>query len=186
MGHRLSKLTTRTGDAGETGIAGQRRLSKCHPRINAIGDIDELNCCFGVLRTHELPGEIDAILGRIQQELFNLGGELAMPEARLLSTEHVVQLEQETDRYNAQLPPLKEFVLPGGTPAAAAAHMARAVCRRAERSVWASHAEEPLEETLPRYLNRLSDLLFVFCRLLARQGEQPETLWDKPQSPSSE
>lgn len=183
MGNRLSKLTTRTGDAGETGIAGNRRLSKFHPRINAIGDVDELNCCIGVLRTHALPPEMDNELGRIQQELFNLGGELAMPEASLLDTAHVETLEQATESFNTQLPPLKEFVLPGGTPAAAAAHMARAVCRRAERGVWATHAEEAVRDTLPRYLNRLSDLLFVFCRLLARQDSGNETLWDKPQAP---
>ncbi len=184
MGHRLSKLTTRTGDTGETGIAGNRRLPKSHPRIAAIGDVDELNCCIGVLRTLALPPPIDAVLGRVQQELFNLGGELAMPEAALIAEEQVLALEAETDQFNAELPPLKEFVLPGGNPAAAAAHMSRAVCRRAERSVWAAHAEETLRGELPRYLNRLSDLLFVFCRLLTRSGGSDEVLWNKPSRPS--
>ncbi len=184
MGNRLSKLTTRTGDAGETGIAGNRRLSKFHPRIQAIGDVDELNCCVGVLRSHALPQALQPILERIQQELFNLGGELAMPEFSLISAEHVDALEAETDQYNAALPPLKDFVLPGGGPAAAAAHMARAVCRRAERSVWAAHAEEPLRQPLAQYLNRLSDLMFVFCRLLAREAAHEEVLWNKLTQPS--
>ncbi len=184
MGHRLSKLTTRTGDAGDTGIAGNRRLPKSHPRIAAIGDVDELNCCVGVLRTQELPAAIDAVLGRVQQELFNLGGELAMPEAALIVEEQVLSLEAETEQFNAELPPLKEFVLPGGNPAAAAAHMARAVCRRAERAVWTAHAEESLRLELPRYLNRLSDLLFVFCRLLTLGGGSREVLWNKPTRPS--
>lgn len=181
MGHRLSKLTTRTGDAGETGIANNRRLSKCHPRINAIGDVDELNCCVGVLRSQAIPTDMDAVLERIQQELFNLGGELAMPDMQLIEDGHISQLEADLEQFNASLPPLKEFVLPGGGAAAAAAHMARAVCRRAERSCWATHADEVIRLSLPQYLNRLSDLLFVFCRLLARdQGD--ETQWNKPTS----
>jgi cob(I)alamin adenosyltransferase len=184
MGNRLSKLTTRTGDKGETGIAGNRRLSKFSPRIHAIGDVDETNCCLGVLRTHELPQDMASVLERVQQELFNLGGELAMPEAILITATHVDELEAETDAFNAVLPPLKEFVLPGGNSAAAAAHMARAVCRRAERSVWATHAEENLRPSLPQYLNRLSDLLFVFCRILARSDNQPETLWKNPSTPA--
>ena len=185
MGNRLSKLTTRTGDTGETGIAGNRRLSKCHPRIQAIGDVDELNCCIGVLRSHALPATLQPILERIQQELFNLGGELAMPDYSLINAQHVDALEAETDQFNAALPPLKDFVLPGGGPAAAAAHMARAVCRRAERSVWAAHAEEALRPPLAQYLNRLSDLMFVFCRVLARETMQDEVLWDKPAPPQS-
>lgn len=179
MGHRLSKLTTRTGDAGETGISGNRRLAKFHPRITTIGDVDELNCCIGVLRSQPLAADMDKVLERIQQELFNLGGELAMPDMQLISAEHTEALEADTDAFNAELPPLKEFVLPGGGPAASAAHMARAVCRRAERSCWACHADEAIRLNLPQYLNRLSDLLFVFCRLLARdQGD--ETQWNKP------
>ena len=180
MGNRLSKLTTKTGDAGETGIAGNRRLPKHHPRIAAIGDVDELNCCVGMLRCQPLPADMDRCLERIQQELFNLGGELAMPEMELLSEAQVAALEAETEQFNAELPPLKEFVLPGGNPATAAAHMARAVCRRAERGVWAAHAQETLRTDLARYLNRLSDLLFVFCRLLARSDAGEEVMWNKP------
>lgn len=179
MGNRLSKLTTRTGDAGETGIANNRRLAKFHPRITAIGDVDELNCCLGVLRSQPLAADMDVVLERLQQELFNLGGELAMPEMQLITDEHVAALEADLEQFNADLPPLKEFVLPGGGAAAAAAHMARAVCRRAERSCWATHADEAIRLSLPQYLNRLSDLLFVFCRLLAR-GHGDETQWNKP------
>lgn len=180
MGNRLSKLATRTGDQGQTGIAGNHRLDKFHPRIQAIGDVDELNCCLGLLRAQPLASDMDQSLERIQQELFNLGGELAMPEMSLISEAMLAALDADLERYNAELPPLKEFVLPGGGAAASAAHLARAVCRRAERSCWACHAEEPLRLTLPQYLNRLSDLLFVFCRLLARASGQAETQWQKP------
>lgn len=181
MGHRLSKLTTKTGDTGQTGIAGDIRLAKQHPRIVAIGEVDELNCTIGWLRAQRLSAELDGLLEMIQQQLFNLGGELAMPQARLIDQAMVEQLEAWTDQYNAHLPPLKEFVLPGGPPAAAAAHLARAVCRRAERALWAAHAEQAIAPALPQYLNRLSDLMFVFCRLLMREAAVAETLWNKPQ-----
>lgn len=177
MGHRLSKLTTRTGDAGETGIAGQQRYAKTHPRIVAIGEVDELNACIGLLRERALPADIDTILAEVQQSLFNLGGELAMPEATLLTAEAVTELETITERFNAALPPLEEFILPGGPGGAATAHLARTVCRRAERSLWAAHAQEALSPFLPQYLNRLSDLLFVFCRVLARAADGEETPW---------
>ncbi len=183
MGNRLSKLTTRTGDRGQTGIVGNRRLPKFHARIEAIGDVDELNCCIGILRSHPLPADIDPVLERIQQELFNLGGELAMPEALLIETAHIAALETDIANFNAPLPALKEFVLPGGSAAAAAAHLARAVCRRAERAVWATHAEESLRAELGQYLNRLSDLLFVFCRILARENDPTETMWKRSVTP---
>lgn len=183
MANRLSNLTTRTGDAGETGIAGNRRLPKTHPRIVAIGDVDELNCNIGWLRAQALPAEMDATLAAIQQTLFNLGGELAMPELELVPAAAVTELEEVLERYNAELPPLKDFVLPGGPPPAAAAHLARAVCRRTERSVWACHEAEALRPALAQYLNRLSDLLFVFCRLLARAAGGDEVLWRRPRKP---
>lgn len=183
MGNRLSKLTTRTGDSGQTGIAGDRRLAKHHPRIAAIGEVDEINCCIGVLCTHELPAPLRDALSRIQQELFNLGGELAMPELSLVTPEQVAQLDSDIEHFNGSLPPLKDFVIPGGTPAAAAAHVARAVCRRGERALWACHEKEALRPSLPQYLNRLSDLLFVFCRLLNRETTPDETLWQRPIKP---
>ena len=177
MGHRLSKIVTRTGDAGETGLAGGARVKKTALRVAAMGDVDELNSQIGVLLTHRLPRPIATSLTRIQHELFNLGGELSMPGTNLVTDEHLAALERDLERFNAKLPPLKEFVLPGGTPAAAAAHLARAMARRAERSAWAVHEHEPLGAALPRYLNRLSDFLFVTARVLARSGRGREVQW---------
>ncbi len=178
MGNRLSKITTRTGDAGETGIAGNRRLPKTHPRIAAIGDVDELNSSVGVLRASPGSGELDPLLARIQNELFNLGGELAMPDLALVTAEQVSELERAIETRNAELPPLRDFVLPGGNPAAAA-HMCRTICRRAERSLWAVHEAETLRAELPQYLNRLSDLMFVLARGLARSSSDTETQWSR-------
>ena len=177
MGHRLSKIVTRTGDKGTTGLATGDRINKSSARIHAIGEVDELNCHLGVLLTHELPDSIRASLSRIQNELFNLGGELAMPPAELIKEVDVARLEVDVEAVNEGLPPLKEFVLPGGNPAAAAAHLARAVARRVERSLWALDAEEPLNEFAPRYANRLSDLLFVIARTLARANGGKEVSW---------
>jgi cob(I)alamin adenosyltransferase len=181
MGHRLSRIVTRTGDAGDTGLTGGERVSKTHPRVMAMGDVDELNSQLGVLLSQKVPKALAATLTRIQHELFNLGGELSMPGSTLVTEEHLRALEADVEALNATLPPLKEFVLPGGTPAAAAAHLARAICRRAERAVWAVHAAEPLNAATPRYLNRLSDFLFVAARVLARakKGAQ-ETQWRAP------
>ncbi|PTU31617.1 cob(I)yrinic acid a,c-diamide adenosyltransferase [Stenotrophobium rhamnosiphilum] len=177
MGHRLSKIVTRTGDKGTTGLATGDRINKSSARINAIGEVDELNCHLGIVLTHELSDDIRAPLARIQNELFNLGGELAMPPAELIKEVDVERLEADVEALNADLPPLKEFVLPGGNPPAAAAHLARAVARRVERSLWALHAEEPLNEFAPRYANRLSDLLFVISRKLARANGGKEVSW---------
>ena len=168
MGNRLSKIVTRTGDAGDTGLTGGARIPKTHARVQAMGDVDELNSQLGVLLAQELPKPLAATLTRIQHELFNLGGELSMPGATLVTADHLAALERDVEALNAKLPPLKDFVLPGGSPAAAAAHLARAMCRRAERGVWAVHAAEPLNAATPRYLNRLSDFLFVAARVLAR------------------
>ncbi|TXI10235.1 MAG: cob(I)yrinic acid a,c-diamide adenosyltransferase [Rhizobium sp.] len=179
MGHRLSKIVTRTGDKGTTGLATGDRINKSSARIDAIGEVDELNCHLGVLLTHELPDSIRASLSRIQNELFNLGGELAMPPAELIKEEDVARLEADVEAVNEGLPPLKEFVLPGGNPPAAAAHMARAVARRVERSLWALNEEEPLNEFAPRYANRLSDLLFVIARTLARANGGKEVSWSR-------
>ncbi|MGH8456196.1 MAG: cob(I)yrinic acid a,c-diamide adenosyltransferase [Stenotrophobium sp.] len=177
MGHRLSKIVTRTGDQGTTGLATGGRVSKGAPRIHAIGEIDELNCHLGVLLTHPLPAPLRATLSRVQNELFNLGGELAMPPAVLMKEEDVLRLEEDVTTLNETLPPLKEFVLPGGNPPAAAAHLARAVSRRVERALWTLHAQEPVNEHSLRYANRLSDFLFVAARTLARQDGGKEVSW---------
>jgi len=170
MGHRLSKIVTRTGDAGETGLATGERIAKTHARVTAMGDIDELNCCLGLLLEVPLPQAVRAALAPCQHELFNLGGELSMPPAALVTETHVLRLDQALADLNATLPPLKEFVLPGGGEAAARAHLARAVARRAERALWALHAAEGANLHGLHYANRLSDLLFVASRVLARQA----------------
>jgi len=201
MGHRLSKIVTRTGDAGDTGLAGGARVPKTHARVQAMGDVDELNSQLGVLLALKLPKPLRATLTRIQHELFNLGGELSMPGTVLVLEEHLLALEQDIDALNRKLPPLKEFVLPGGNAPAAAAHLARAICRRAERAAWAVHEAENGEKGVrcifpdrpgdtsarrkkmhltpfsPRYLNRLSDFLFVAARALARARGAKETQW---------
>ena len=177
MGHRLSKIVTRTGDAGDTGLTGGARVPKTHVRVQAMGDVDELNSQLGVLLALRPPKALATTLTRVQHELFNLGGELSMPGSALVGEEHLVALERDVEALNRTLPPLKEFVLPGGSPAAAAAHLARAICRRAERAVWAVHAIEPLNPAAPRYLNRLSDYLFVAARVLARAKGGREAEW---------
>ena len=179
MGHRLSRIVTRTGDQGTTGLATGDRVAKSSARIHAIGEIDELNCQLGVLLTQPLPEAIRAPLARIQNELFNLGGELAMPPAMLIREEDVARLEADVEALNAELPPLKEFVLPGGNAPAAHAHLARAVARRVERALWSLNVEAPLNEFAPRYANRLSDLLFVIARTLARADGGKEVSWSR-------
>ncbi|MDI3259947.1 MAG: cob(I)yrinic acid a,c-diamide adenosyltransferase [Sinobacteraceae bacterium] len=179
MGHRLSKIVTRTGDAGETGLADGSRLPKSAPRVAALGEVDELNCVLGLLLARELPAEVRRPLARIQHELFDLGGELSLPGAKVLDEAPIEALEAAVRMLNQDLPPLKEFVLPGGNEAAAIAHLARAVCRRAERALWTLNAVEPLNPCAPRYLNRLSDLLFVCARVLARSAGGREVIWQR-------
>jgi cob(I)alamin adenosyltransferase len=180
MGNRLSKIVTRTGDAGETGLADGSRIPKYGPRVHALGDVDELNCCIGLLLTQPVPDAVRETLGRVQNELFDLGGELSMPGTQLVSEAPIAALEKDVEQLNRNLPPLKEFVLPGGNAPAAAAHLARAVARRAERALWALNAVEPLNPNAPRYLNRLSDYLFVCARTLARVDGGLEVMWRKP------
>lgn len=179
MGHRLSKIVTRTGDAGETGLADGSRLAKTDARVAAMGDVDELNCCLGLLLVQPLPTAVRTLVARCQHELFDLGGELSLPGSTLLSEAPLQALEADVTALNAALPPLKEFVLPGGNLAAAAAHQARAVARRAERAVWRLAAETPVNPLAPQYLNRLSDALFVCARLLARQDGGVEVGWKR-------
>jgi cob(I)alamin adenosyltransferase len=180
VGHRLSKIYTRTGDDGTTGLSNGERVDKCDPRVEALGTVDETNSVIGLLIAEAaVPAEIGAPLRRIQHELFEVGAELSLPGYVKIGAEHVAQLETELDSLNAELPPLKEFVLPGGNRAAAICHLARTTCRRAERRTWAAAKEHPLNPHVAQYLNRLSDLLFVMARRLARGHGGAETLWQR-------
>ncbi len=170
MGHRLTQIATRTGDDGSTGLADGSRVAKDHLRIHALGEVDELNSALGLLLSEPLPGRVQQQLVEVQHQLFNLGGELAIPGASLLQAEAVAALDATLAEHNASLPPLKEFILPGGCRAAALAHVARTVARRAERSVVALAHMEVLNDAPRQYLNRLSDLLFVLARVLNREG----------------
>jgi len=181
MGHRLSKIYTRTGDDGTTGLGDGTRVAKDDPRVEAFGAIDELNSLLGLLRAHELPPLIQAMLTTIQHELFDLGGELCVPDRAVLQDAQVARLEKSLDELNAPLAPLKEFVLPGGTNVAALAHVARAVCRRAERRVTTLARQRGVNPVSVRYLNRLSDLLFVLARSLNSQSGLPDVLWEPKQ-----
>ena len=177
MGHRLSKISTRTGDRGETGLGDGRRVAKDSARIQALGDIDELNSCLGLLLAEKLPAALRKALLQVQHDLFDLGGEVCIPGHRMIAEAHVRHLDDLLAEHNARLSPLKEFILPGGTRAAALAHLARTVCRRAERSLVALHRAEPVGERALQYLNRLSDLLFVLGRTLNRAGRRGDVLW---------
>jgi cob(I)alamin adenosyltransferase len=177
MGHRLSKITTRTGDAGETGLGDGTRVSKDNARVHALGDLDELNCVIGLVLAEDVSQQVRDALGQVQHDLFDLGGELSIPGHKLLKPSRVEALEEALAAWNARLEPLKEFILPGGTRAAAAAHLARTVCRRAERNVVALGRKDKVGDTARRYLNRLSDLLFVAGRLLNRHAGQNDVQW---------
>ena len=180
MGNRLSKIYTRTGDEGTTGLATGERVAKDSTRIEVTGDVDELNCVIGIVLTHPMDDSLRQTLEEVQHKLFDLGGELSMPGHQLLDPADVTFLEQTLDAANADLPPLKEFILPGGSPAAAACHLARAVSRRAERRLVSLAREEPVSEIAQAYLNRLSDLLFVYSRVLARAAGGSEVFWKNP------
>ena len=173
------KIYTRTGDDGSTGLAGGERVPKDHARIEAIGCVDELNSVIGLLRATGLDDETDRLLETVQHRLFDLGGELAMPGSELLNAAHTVSLEQALDRHNMTLPPLEEFVLPGGNEAAARCHVARSVCRRSERELLRLSRAETVNSASITYLNRLSDLLFVLARTLARRDGGKEVTWRK-------
>ncbi|OOG23787.1 ATP:cob(I)alamin adenosyltransferase [Thioalkalivibrio denitrificans] len=177
MGNRLTRIYTRTGDDGTTGLATGGRVAKDSVRIEAMGDTDELNCVLGVLLTGSLPAAHRDLLLEIQHDLFDLGAELSMPGESVLGSARVDWLEARLDELNAHLPPLREFILPGGGAAGAQCHLARAVCRRAERSLVHLAREEPVTETARRYLNRLSDFLFVLARVLGRESGEGEVFW---------
>jgi len=178
MGNRLSKIYTRTGDDGTTGLGDGTRVPKDGPRVEAYGTVDELNSCIGVLLANTgLPPKVVACLTEVQHELFDMGGELCIPGHRAIQAGQVSRLETELDEFNDVLPPLKEFILPGGGPAAAACHVARTVARRAERRVLSLSRVEAVSPEVLKYLNRLSDLLFVLARVLARHERGAEVLW---------
>ena len=177
MGNRLSKIYTRTGDKGTTGLGDGSRVDKDNLRVETFGTVDELNSVIGLVLASELGDDIHTCLTRTQQELFDLGGELSMPGHVLIPESHVGQLEADLDHFNEDLPPLKDFILPGGSEPAARCHLARTVCRRAERLMVALEKVEKINNVSLRYLNRLSDLLFVIARVLARANGGSEVLW---------
>jgi cob(I)alamin adenosyltransferase len=179
MGYRLSKIYTRTGDAGTTGLGDGSRTGKDSLRIAALGDVDELNSVIGLLLCEPLADELQELLIGIQHDLFDLGGEMSIPGAVLVKDTQPARLEAAIDRYNSELEPLKEFILPGGIRAAAITHMARTVCRRAERSLVALTTQEAVSEVGRQYLNRLSDLLFVLSRWINKQAGCGDVLWQK-------
>ena len=183
MGHRLSRIVTRTGDAGTTGLGDGSRTSKDSARIDAIGHVDELNSTIGVLRAETLPDDIATYLSQVQHDLFDLGGELSIPGYSAVGEEHVARLEDNVERLNERLTPLKEFILPGGSRSAALAHVSRTVCRRAERALVALGATETVSDASRRYLNRLSDLLFVIARALNRADGGSDVLWQRRREP---
>ncbi len=178
MGNRLTRIYTRTGDDGSTGLGTGERVAKDCARVEAYGTVDELNACIGlVLATPGLPGAVRDSLTAIQHRLFDLGGELAVPGRDVLIAGDSLDLERALDTLNEDLPPLKDFVLPGGTPGGAACHLARTVCRRAERRLITLQRSDPVNPESVRYLNRLSDLLFVMSRVLCRVDGGSEVIW---------
>jgi cob(I)alamin adenosyltransferase len=178
MGYRLSRIYTRTGDDGTTGLGDGTRVAKDSARVEAYGTVDEANSALGmVLAVPGLPDAVRTSLTRIQHELFDLGGELCMPGFHAIQAAHIERLEQDLDGLNEGLPPLENFILPGGGPAAAAAHLARTICRRAERRACTLAQHEPVAAEALQYLNRLSDLLFVVARVLARHENGTEVIW---------
>lgn len=178
MGHRLTRIYTRTGDDGTTGLGDGRRTEKDNLRIEAIGTVDELNCAIGVVLGEHVPNVVRDQLVRIQHRLFDLGAELSMPGHLLVTADDVAKLEKLIDAFNQELPSLREFILPGGGRAAATCHVARAVCRRAERRLVSLGRDTTINSHALGYLNRLSDLLFVIARILSRDTGQPEVMWD--------
>ena len=179
MGNRLSKISTRTGDDGSTGLGDGTRTGKHTLRVATMGDVDELNSQIGVLLAETLPAAIAAELVLIQHDLFDLGGEICIPGSTLLNPERVAALDDLLKTLNAELTPLKEFILPGGSRPAALAHVARTVCRRAERSLVALKLQEAVSDNALHYLNRLSDLMFVIARTLNREAGRGDVLWQR-------
>jgi cob(I)alamin adenosyltransferase len=182
MGNRLSKIATRTGDDGTTGLGDGSRVRKDSARIAAVGDLDELNSNLGVLLCETLPDKVRTALVTIQHDLFDLGGELCIPGHTMITDRQLAQLDDWLADYNAALPPLKEFILPAGSRAASLAHVCRTVCRRAERAIVALGEHETINAAPRQYVNRLSDLLFVLARVLNRVDGGTDVLWQHERS----
>ena len=185
MGHRLSKITTKTGDSGTTGLGDGSRVAKTHPRVAAMGDIDELNSFVGLLLTESIPAALREALTNVQHDLFDLGGEMSIPGYTAITDAHVERLQALTESLNADLSMLKDFILPGGSRAAAYAHLVRTICRRAERALIALSTEEEVSLAARVYLNRLSDMAFVLARVLNRDLGHSDVLWQKGRSAAS-
>ena len=177
MGFRLSKIYTRTGDQGTTGLGNATRVPKDSGRVESYGTVDELNCVIGLLRAKGVPEELEEPLSTVQHTLFDLGGELSIPGSTTITDEQVTELEHLLDDLNAKLSPLEEFILPGGTESAAVCHLARTVCRRAERRLVTLSHQDGINPASLKYLNRLSDLLFVVARTINRQAGRADVMW---------
>jgi len=178
MGHRLSKIYTRTGDSGKTALGDGIRVDKDSDRVEAYGTVDELNSVIGMILSYNLPSAIRECLSRIQHELFDLGSELCLPDHQVITATQVSKLEQDLDRFNTDLPHLREFVLPGGGRSASTCHLARTTCRRAERRLVSLGKVASIFPHAIPYLNRLSDLLFVIARVLSRSEDRREIMWN--------
>ncbi len=178
MANRLSKIYTRTGDDGTTGLGDGSRVAKDSLRVDAMGDVDELNSVVGLMLTEGVPDILVDLLTQVQHDLFNLGGEICIPDYVILQQANIDNLEEAIDTLNDELTPLKEFILPGGTKAAAFCHLARTVCRRAERKLITLARDEKVTAISLKYLNRLSDLLFVLCRIINKEANVPDVLWN--------
>lgn len=177
MSDRLSTITTRTGDQGETSLGDGQRVPKNSLRIHALGEVDELNSLIGVWRCEALPTSVDILLSHIQHHLFDMGAELCIPGHEAMREAQLAELDNAIQTLNAPLPPLKEFILPGGSRAAALAHQTRTVARRAERSIVALLQFDAVRPLVQQYLNRLSDLCFILARCLNQHAGQPDVLW---------
>lgn len=177
MGHRLSKIYTRTGDKGETGLGDGSRVEKDHIRVEAFGTVDELNSVIGMVLAYDIPEKVQTCFNKVQHHLFDLGGEICIPGHTALDENYITYLENTLDELNADLPNLKEFILPAGGKATSSCHLARTVCRRAERRIITLSKSETVSPFSISYLNRLSDLLFVAARVLARSENGAEVLW---------
>ena len=181
MGNRLSKIYTRTGDDGTTGLGDGSRINKDSLRVEAMGDVDELNSVIGIMLTEPVPEHLIGLLTQIQHDLFNVGGEICIPCYVILKQTRIDDLEEAIDTLNDELAPLKEFILPGGSKASAYCHLARTVCRRAERKLVELHRNETVTDISLQYLNRLSDLLFVMCRTMNKEAGVLDVLWKNAQ-----